>query len=476
MMMALAAARDLPSVLVPGGVLLLPITAGQIVIAYNLPDLTGPVTYRPIPTGKFNTSFRVETPARSLILRIAPPVDSVFLFYERDMMRQEPGLHRLLLQKTTVAVPRILILVIRTRNKELFLLTVVAICLTVAWLTGLAGLPGDRLWPLRFETGELDFAVPGMSDVMPYPSSVWSRMAAPDLALYRKVWRDRISKIVNEFAPDIIHTNHLWLMSSLVPDAAPGVPVVAACHATGLRQMELCPALKDEVVRGCRRLDRFVVLRNDHRDEVARTLGVDPSRVVVTGAGYRDELFHPDPEPAAPGELLYVGKYSEAKGLPWLLDTFGNLGKSRPDLRLHVAGGGAGAEAESLRTRMEAMDGVVLHGMLDQQALADLMRRCSVCVLPSFYEGVPLVLVEAAACGCGIVATDLPGVREQIAPVLGNTLVTVPLPRLEGIDRPAPADLPRFTADLTAALAGAQTCISRSRTLPGVFAISVSSL
>ena len=50
---------------------------------------------------------------------------------------------------------------------------------------------------------------------------------------------------------------------------------------------------------------------------------------------------------------------------------------------------------------------VTMHGQLDQPALADLMRRCAVCVLPSFYEGVPLVLVEAAACGCRLVSTDL---------------------------------------------------------------------
>ena len=50
------------------------------------------------------------------------------------------------------------------------------------------------------------------------------------------------------------------------------------------------------------------------------------------------------------------------------------------------------------------------------------MRRCAVCVLPSFYEGVPLVLVEAAACGCRIVATALPGVIEQIAPYLNDAI------------------------------------------------------
>ena len=241
-------------------------------------------------------------------------------------------------------------------------------------------------------------------------------------------------------------------MSSLVPDAASGVPVAAACHATGLRQMELCPGLKEGVVRGCRRLDRFVVLRNDHRDQVAEVLGVERARITVAGAGYRDELFHPGPAPAPKDQILYVGKFSDAKGLPWLLDAVASLAERHPGLRFHVAGGGSGDEADALRSRMAKMDEVVMHGMLGQPDLADLMRGCGVCVLPSFYEGVPLVLVEAAACGCRIVATDLPGVREQIAPALGGNIDLVSLPRLETVDRPVAEDLPRFTGDLAAAL------------------------
>jgi glycosyltransferase involved in cell wall biosynthesis len=300
-------------------------------------------------------------------------------------------------------------------------------------------------------TADLPFDLPGMSDVMPYPSTVWSTLTAGHLELYRKVWKHRIARLVEDFRPDIIHTNHVWLMSSLVPDAAPGVPAVCACHATGLRQMDLCPHLKDEVVRGCRRIERFAVLREDHRSRLAGVLGVDPGRIAVTGAGYREDLFRPGPESAREaGTLLYVGKYSEAKGLPWLLDALADLA---PGVRLHVAGGGAGSEAERLRARMAAMpDRVTLHGMLDQPALADLMRRCAVCVLPSFYEGVPLVLVEAAACGCRIVATDLPGVRERIAPVLGPWATLVAPPRLAGVDRPVPEDLPAFTRRLAEAL------------------------
>ena len=74
----------------------------------HCPGLDGEMTFDRIRTGKFNTSFFVRAGDEQLVLRIAPPRDAVFVFYERDMMRQEPGIHRLLLGRTSVPVARIL--------------------------------------------------------------------------------------------------------------------------------------------------------------------------------------------------------------------------------------------------------------------------------------------------------------------------------------------------------------------------------
>ena len=68
-------------------------------------DLDAPITLERIATGKFNTSWFVHIgDDRECVLRIAPPDDNVFLFYERQMMRQEPRIHQLLLENTDVPV------------------------------------------------------------------------------------------------------------------------------------------------------------------------------------------------------------------------------------------------------------------------------------------------------------------------------------------------------------------------------------
>jgi glycosyltransferase involved in cell wall biosynthesis len=229
--------------------------------------------------------------------------------------------------------------------------------------------------------------------------------------------------------------------------------------------MDLCPHLAEEVRRGCARNHGFVVLHGDHRAALQRCLGVDAKRISVVGAGYRDELFHPrGRRRQSANRIVYVGKLSFAKGLPWLLDAFERLAASQRasggqiayqagPLRLHVVGSGAGPQAELLSGRIESgAPQVIGHGSLSQAELAELFRRCSVCVLPSFYEGLPLVVVEALACGCGVVASSVPGVLHELVPRFRDAIDVVELPRMVGPDTPVEEDLPQFVGQLGGAL------------------------
>lgn len=317
-----------------------------------------------------------------------------------------------------------------------------------------ADLPLDRIHPLIFGTSRLPFPVPGMSDVMPYPSTRFSSMDAGQIQNYVEAWTEHLAGVVASARPDLIHSHHVWLMTSILRRVAPSIPIVTHCHATGIRQMELCPHLADRIRSDCLGIDRFGVLHRVHQEVLGAALGVPEGRVHIVGAGYREDLFHARGRAATVRpRVLYIGKYSVAKGLPCLLDAAEALWAEGVGFELHVAGGGAGAEADGLRSRMQEIIGPLeLHGQLPQPDLARLMRQSAVVVLPSFYEGLPLVLVEAFASGCRVVATGLPGVIEQLAPALGDGLELVDLPGMVGVDTPAAADLPAFTARLRTGL------------------------
>ena len=66
------------------------------------------LTFTPIATGKHNSSYWVNSAAGRYVLRLSPPDSTGLLFYERDMMRQEPALHALIRSRTTMPVAEII--------------------------------------------------------------------------------------------------------------------------------------------------------------------------------------------------------------------------------------------------------------------------------------------------------------------------------------------------------------------------------
>jgi aminoglycoside phosphotransferase (APT) family kinase protein len=76
-------------------------------VAAHLPAKPNRLAFEPIRTGKHNTSYYVTGTGADLILRVSPPDDAGFIFYERRMMAQEPQLHTLLRAETSVPVAEI---------------------------------------------------------------------------------------------------------------------------------------------------------------------------------------------------------------------------------------------------------------------------------------------------------------------------------------------------------------------------------
>jgi glycosyltransferase involved in cell wall biosynthesis len=74
------------------------------------------------------------------------------------------------------------------------------------------------------------------------------------------------------------------------------------------------------------------------------------------------------------------------------------------------------------------------------------MRECHLFIIPSFYEGLSLVTLEALASGLWVVASELPGIREWIGHRIEESGIVeyVSLPGLRSIDIPVEEDLPAY--------------------------------
>jgi len=131
------------------------------------------------------------------------------------------------------------------------------------------------------------------------------------------------------------------------------------------------------------------------------------------------------PEPAGYGQkqLLFVGRLRPKKNHKDVIKSMREVIKQHPDATLHLVGEGPMYdELAALIDELELHKHVELHGYVDDETLHNLYRKCSIFVLPSDWEGHPLVLLEAWASGQVIVGTDVEGIREFVDKGVGTTV------------------------------------------------------
>lgn len=315
---------------------------------------------------------------------------------------------------------------------------------------------------------EIPFPVAGMSDEMPYKSTKFSAFDADMLELYLLTFAEKIQHVLTEFKPDIIHSHHLWLVTALCRVLSPDLPVIGHCHNTALRQLVLAPKLKQFVLKPISDLDVLVLLNETQKKEVLKAYELPESqeweqKMHVIGTGINTAIFHPHKKPKTlhPVEpdktirLIYAGKLSNAKGVPQLIEAYERFCQEvEGEYELLIAGSGSGIEKEKIIQMIEeSKERIKYLGQLKQKILAQFLRACDTFILPSFYEGIPLVLLEAMACGCKGIITDLPGLREYLEKKQGLDFIEyIPLPRMRNIDQPEEADLPKFIEELKEAI------------------------
>lgn len=303
-------------------------------------------------------------------------------------------------------------------------------------------------YPVHFESEELPFCVAGMSDVMPYRSSRWSDLTEHQLNLYRRAFRRVLEQAVHEFEPDVIHCHHLWFATAITRELFAHIRVVASSHGTGIRQQEKLPHYKDKLIPWLSEIDHGYFLTPAQLESVSYL----KHGASIVGAGFNSSVFHNIGRPERSGfRILYAGKLARAKGVGELLAAASPL--LSKDVSLALAGSGHGAEASALEAQAIEI-GATLLGRLSQDQLSKEMRASDLFVLPSYYEGLPLVLAEALACGCRVLVTELPGVLSWLPRELqsANWVTLVPLPGLRDSDKPIAEEIPEFVEGLSASI------------------------
>ncbi len=299
----------------------------------------------------------------------------------------------------------------------------------------------DDVEIIKFKSNELPFPVVGMSDVMPYESFIFSNLTEDKLEKYIEVFRNKIIKTVKEFNPDIIFTNHLYIMTSIVASLNLNCKIFAFCHGTDLRQLYKNDVHKELICNNIPKLDGIFCLSEKQKGEIVEVFNFNKDKVYVIGGGYDLEFYYDDKEKIydrnSKIKLIYAGKFSRAKGVIYLLKAFEKI-KDKYNVELILAGNGTGEEyKEIIKFSEKLSDKVKLYGYMSKKEISDLFRSCDIFIMPSFYEGLSLVTIEAIACGLKVVMNEL----ENFIDFVGDDIVKsrniefVKMPKLYDTDK-----------------------------------------
>jgi glycosyltransferase involved in cell wall biosynthesis len=126
-------------------------------------------------------------------------------------------------------------------------------------------------------------------------------------------------------------------------------------------------------------------------------------------------------------DLLFVGRLEERKGIIWLLKSLILLHRQGKKYTLKIVGHGPLAqELDKIITANNLTQHVKLSGYVSQQELLRCYLLAKVVVIPSLYEGLPTVTLEAMVAGKPLIVSNIPGLNELVVNE-GNGLVVNPM-------------------------------------------------
>jgi D-inositol-3-phosphate glycosyltransferase len=251
---------------------------------------------------------------------------------------------------------------------------------------------------------------------------------------------------------DLIYS-HYWL-SGLVADSLAGelgLSWAHTAHTLGLiKNRTLAPGARPEPEQRlraeesiARSADLLVASTAAEAEELVSLLGADPDSVAVVAPGVDLSLFRPRNRAAAKRRigyagvplLIFVGRLERLKGVEIILRALAAVRSRFPEVRLLVLGEDSRDAVEGEKERLRALaaeigvgDQVDFLGSVAHHELAHFYAAADACLMPSYSESFGLVGLEAQACGCPVIASNVAGLASVVRDGVTGYLVDEPDP------------------------------------------------
>lgn len=243
----------------------------------------------------------------------------------------------------------------------------------------------------------------------------------------KKALHEGINHLLNtEKNPDLIQLNMIWPegWQAVSLSKKLNIPFVISDNWTGYHPSQRGPLpLHIKTYMRWVANQATLLLPVTHQLERAmRNLGFTAPSIIVPNV-VNTQFFKKGTKNESVVRFLHLSHLDDShKNISGLLRAWKRFNQNHTQCELHVGGDGDTSAYERM-IQEEGISNVHFFGTLNQEQAAAKMQTCDVFVLFSNYENLPLVMIEAMACGLLVIATDVGGVKEHVIQELGHQLI-----------------------------------------------------
>ena len=155
--------------------------------------------------------------------------------------------------------------------------------------------------------------------------------------------------------------------------------------------------------------DGIIVTTERDNLQIQKNYSVSGQKIHIVPNYIDTDLFKPDPSLRVINRLLYVGRLEPEKNLINLIRAVKGL-----EVELILIGEGSLRPRLETLVKVEGIRNVKFLGRVPNESLPQEYNKAEIFILPSLYEGMPKVLIEAMACGCLVIGSNVRGIKELI--------------------------------------------------------------
>lgn len=285
--------------------------------------------------------------------------------------------------------------------------------------TKIEQIEGVKVNPVFFKykeeiPGQLPFNFPCFTT---HPRSIFTfgQLTEEQLNKYENAFKAKIREVVNTFKPDIIHSGHVWILSSIATEF--NIPTIISSHGTDIIGYDSWKQFHRYCSNAVEKCENIVTISESNNKQVLQRFPYAKDKTITIINGYDQEIFSRKKYDKQlilnklginnkyDNIVLLSGRLVQVKGIDILLKA-AKIYEKENIVTLIAGEGILHAELEKLAKDLK-LKNVFFLGAKTQNELNELYNIADVTVLSSRYEGLALVVIEALACGTPVVVTNI---------------------------------------------------------------------